>query len=312
MEGPQSSGMPISKVTKNFNKHIQQVVLHGGLGNQLFQWSYGHQLALKGRKVEFSFYKRPYILEHTSTSLGEFLPNCSHGSLTEIDLPKSRLGRVLLDPLHKRNIFSKAWGEVIDTSNNPFTYSLPIASRKRGIHFGYFQAFELAMASEEILLKELWRTLDGRTRTPLEIKLEGAEIIHVRQGDTLTLSNMKKVGVLSSDYYSQLPRQSERPRVVLTDNIEGAIKALPQVPISDIYGPSDLDVYQTLGVMARAHSLYTANSTLSWWGGFLARSRGAEVHIPNPFFREFHPDPKLSFAYPDFQLMNSHFMELPT
>ena len=312
MEGPQSSGVPTSKVTNHHNKHMQQVILHGGLGNQLFQWSYGHQLALKGREVEFSFYKRPYILEHTSTSLGEFMPNCSHCSFTEIDLPKSRLGRVLLDPLHKRNVFSKAWGAVIDTSNNPFTYSLPISSRKKGSHFGYFQAFESPMAGEEILLKELWYTLEGRTRTPLEIELEGAEIIHVRQGDTLTMSNMKKVGVLSSDYYSQLPRQSERPRVVLTDDIEGAIKALPQVRIDDIYGPSDLDVYQTLGVMARAHTLYTANSTLSWWGGFLARSRGAEVYIPHPFFREFHPDPKLSFAYPNFQLMNSYFMEVPT
>ena len=175
MEGPQSSGVPTNKVTNHHNRQIQQVILHGGLGNQLFQWSYGHQLALKGQKVEFSFYKRPYILEHTRTSLGEFLPNCSHGSFTEIDLPKSRFGRVLLDPLHKRNVFSKAWGEVIDTSNNPFTCSLPISSRKRGIHFGYFQIFESAMASEEILLKELWHTLDGITRTPLEIKLEGAE-----------------------------------------------------------------------------------------------------------------------------------------
>lgn len=291
---------------------VQRVILHGGLGNQLFQWSYGHQLALKGQEIEFSFYKRPYILEHTGTSLGEFIPSCSHGTFTEIDLPKSRLGRVLLDPLHKRNVFSKAWGEVINTSNNPFTYLLPISSRKKGIHFGYFQASESVMKVEDILLKELWHTLEGRTRTPLEIELEGAEIIHVRQGDTLTLSNMKKVGVLSSDYYSQIPRQSERRRVVLTDDIEGAIKVLPNVRIDDIFGPSELDVYQTLGVMARSDSLYTANSTLSWWGGFLARSRGAEVYIPYPFFREFHPDPKLTFAYPNFQLMNSQFMEVST
>lgn len=290
----------------------QRVILHGGLGNQLFQWSYGHQLALKGQGIEFSFYKRPYILEHTSTSLGEFIPNCSHGTFTETDLPKSRLGRVLLDPLHKRNVFSKAWGEVINTSNNPFTYILPISSRKKGIHFGYFQASESVMKVEDILLKELWLTLEGRTRTLLEIELEGAEIIHVRQGDTLTMSNMKKVGVLSSDYYSQIPRQSERRRVVLTDDIEGAIKVLPNVRIDDIFGPSELDVYQTLGVMARSDSLYTANSTLSWWGGFLARSRGAEVCVPYPFFREFHPDPKLSFVYPNFQLMSSHFMEVPT
>ena len=298
-------------MTNNRKTQIQQVILHGGLGNQLFQWAYGHQLAFKSQEVRLSFYKRPYILEHTSTSLGEFLPNCSHCSLTEIDLPKSRLGRVLLDPLHKRNIFSKAWGEVIDTSSNPFAHSLPGPSRKKRIHFGYFQAFESPMAGEEILLKELWKTLEGRIRTPLEIELQGAEIIHVRQGDTLTKSNMKKVGVLSSDYYSQIPRKSAKPRIVLTDDVKGAIKVLPQVHIDDIYGPSDLDVYQTLGVMARAHSLYAANSTLSWWGGFLARSRGAKVYIPQPFFREYSPDPEQSFVYPGFHLMNARYMEVP-
>ena len=312
MEGPQSSGMPTSKVNKNQHNHIQQVILHGGLGNQLFQWSYGHQLALKGQEIEFSFYKRPYILEHTSTSLGDFLPNCSHGTFASKDLPKSRVGRVFLDPIHKRNLFSKVWAEIEDTTENPFVYSCPTPGRKAGIHFGYFQASKSVIEVEEILLKELWSTLEGRIRTPLEIELSGAEIIHIRQGDTLTMSNMKKVGVLSSDYYSQIPLQSVRPRIVLTDDIEGAMKVLPSVRIDDIFGPSELDVYQTIGVMARAHSLYTANSTLSWWGGFLARSRGAEVHIPNPFFREFHPEPKLSFAYPNFQLMNSHFMEVPT
>lgn len=312
MEGSQSTGVPTSKVTNHYNEHMQKVILHGGLGNQLFQWSFGHRLALKGQAVEFTFYNRPYILEHTSTSLGEFMPNCSHGTFASIDLPKSRVGRVFFDPVHRRNLFSKVWAKIEDSTDNPFVYSYPAPGHKTGIHFGYFQASNSVMEIEEILLRELWHTLNGRTRTPLEIKLEGAEIIHVRQGDTLTLSHMKKIGVLSSDYYSQIPRQSLRPRIVLTDDIDGAIKVLPNVRIDDIYGPSELDVYQTLGVMARAHSLYTANSTLSWWGGFLARSRGAEVHIPYPFFREFHPDPKLSFAYPNFHLINSQFMEVPT
>lgn len=294
------------------NNQVQQVILHGGLGNQLFQWSYGHRLALAGLEVKFTFYKRPYILEHTSTSLGEFLPNCSHGSFTEIDLPKSRVGRVFLDPVHKRNVFSTLLGEIINTTNNPFTYSCPASIRKVGIHFGYFQAAESVIKTEEILLRELWNTLEGRVRTPLEIELSGVEIIHVRQGDTLTVSNMKKVGVLSSDYYSQIPRKSSKPRIVLTDDVEGASKVLPNVRIDGIFGPADLDVYQTLGVMARASCLYTANSTLSWWGGFLAQSRGADVYIPNPFFREFYPDPEMSFAYPSFHLMESHFMEVRT
>lgn len=294
-----------------FSKNgFQSVILHGGLGNQLFQWSYGHQLALLGEKVKFTFYKRPYVLEHTRTSLGEFLPNCEHASFVEIDLPRSLLGRVLLDPVHKRNIFSKVYGELLDSTDNPFFESDRKSHLKQGIHFGYFQSYKIVLNNQDTLLDELWRVLESRERNNLEKDIEGAEIIHVRQGDTLTPKNMKKVGVLSLDYYAQIPYRSERPRIVLTDDVDGANRVLSNLHIDAIFGPSELDVYQTLGVMARSTSLYTANSTLSWWGGFLAQSRGADIYIPNPFFRDFSPNPGLTFAYPAFNLFKSKFINM--
>jgi hypothetical protein len=284
------------------------VILHGGLGNQLFQWSYGHQLAVSGNPVQFTFYKRPYLLEHTNASLGKFLPNCMHGSFLERDLPNNRMGRLLLDPLHRWNFFSKALGRVLDTTGNPFIETNQFMHSNKTIHFGYFQTFYSVMTVESLILREIWGVLENRTRTQLENNLAGLEVIHVRQGDTLTLSNMKKVGVLSSKYYNQMPKKSATPRIVLTDDVEGAKRLLPQLNIQAFFGPSELDVYQTLGVMARSSTLFTANSTLSWWGGLLAHSRGAEVHIPDPFFRNFHPDPALSFAHPGFNLLKSQFM----
>lgn len=293
--------------TKSQNS-TPRVILHGGLGNQLFQWSFGHQLALSGNPVQFTFYKRPYALEHTNASLGKFLPNCVHGSFLEKNLPNNRMGRTLLDPLHRWNFLSKVLRKVQDTTEDPFVETNQFMLSNRTIHFGYFQTFSSVMTVESLILREIWDVLESRTKISLEGELAGLEVIHVRQGDTLTLSNMKKVGVLSSNYYNQIPKNSVTPRIVLTDDVEGAKRLLPQLNIQAFFGPSELDVYQTLGVMARSSTLFTANSTLSWWGGLLAQSKGAEVHIPNPFFRNFYPDPTLSFAYPGFNLLKSHFI----
>jgi hypothetical protein len=294
----------------NESRRAQQVILHGGLGNQLFQWSYGHRLALSGREVEFAFYKRPYVLEHTRTSLGEFLPNCAHGSFIEVNLPKNPLGRILLDPVHKLNVLSRAMKVVHNSIKNPFLGEVPSLSSKKPTHFGYYQSFNSVSRVEDVILDELWSVLENRERSQLERDLDGVEIIHIRQGDTLTPNNLKKVGVLSSDYYTQIPNKSERKRIVLTDDADGARKTLSSLHIDEIFGPSELNVHQTLGVMARSTTLYAANSTLSWWGGFLAQRRGSRVFLPNPFFREFSPAPEQSFAYPTFNLLKSHFMKL--
>jgi hypothetical protein len=38
--------------------------------------------------------------------------------------------------------------------------------------------------------------------------------------------------------------------------------------------------------MSNAKLLATANSTLSWWGGYLGIRNGNSVIFPSPFFRE--------------------------
>lgn len=291
-------------------KQTQKVVLHGGLGNQLFQWSYGHQLFQSGFKVEYIFYKRPYAVEHTNFFLGDFLDSCAHGTFKEVELPSNPILRVLSDPLHKNNLLSAALCQVADTTNNPFVYPPASSGHTRNIHFGYFQASHSVVSVKELVLNELWDTLDARDRSSLEIKLEGAEVIHVRGGDYFSPSNVKSIGVLSAQYYRQLPPKMNNLRVVLTNDINAANRIFRSSKIDGIFGPTDLDTYQTLAVMARASSLYTANSTVSWWAGLLAQSRQAKVYIPEPFFRDFSPNPNATYSYPGFKAIRANFLEV--
>jgi hypothetical protein len=290
-------------------RQTQKVVLHGGLGNQLFQWSYGHHLTLSGFKVEYIFYKRSYLVEHTKKSLGDFLGSCTHGTFKEVKLPSIPILRVLSDPVHKKNLLSAALSQVADTTNNPFVYPPASLGYKRNIHFGQFQASNSVLSVKELVLNELWDTLDARVRSSLEVKLDGAEVIHVRGGDFFSPSIVKSIGVLSPQYYKQLPPKGNNLRVVLTNDIDVAKEIFQSSEIDGIFGPTDLDVYQTLAVMARATSLYTANSTFSWWGGLLAQSRHAKVYIPEPFFRDFLPNPNAAFSYPGFKTIRANFLE---
>jgi len=291
------------------DKELKSIILHGGLGNQLFQWSFGHYLNSKGFRTRFIFFQKPYSLLHTSESLGKLLHNCPHGSFHSITLPAIRPLAVIQDPSHPKSpkrLFPKL---LSDTGDDPFfvkSYDF-----KEKYHQGYFQNHEIVSAVKEVVIPELMKSLFSRksATSELETKLFGAQVIHVRQGDTMTPRNMRRVGVLSSEYYLSIPKRSDVMNIVLTDDPTGAKKIIDYRKVDAFLGPEELDAAATLRVMAHASSLYAANSTLAWWGGILAQDRGAEVYIPNPFFLNVNPKPGNAFEFPGFKTLQSRFMD---
>ena len=284
------------------------VVLHGGAGNQLFQWAYGHYLACIDFKVSYKFYEKPYSLAHASQSISEYIDSCEHGTFLSVKLPMSKLLRTLADPTHPRSPISRIPGFVVNSLENTFL-SEPLTKVGK-FNFGYFQNFNYVFELRETIIPELTRSLFSKKISDFEVSLYGSEIIHVRQGDTMTLKNMSRVGVLDSRYYESIPPKFANKRIVLTDDVAGAEKTLSNSDIDAFIGPDQLDVASTLRVMSRSSKLYAANSTLAWWGGFLAQNNGAEVYIPEPFFLNVLPDSKNAFHYPGFKLKKSEFMRL--
>ena len=196
-----------------------------------------------------------------------------------------------------------------DTSNDPFL--VDCYTFKEKYHQGYFQNHEIVSVVKEVVVPELIKSLFSRksATSELEKKLFGAQIIHVRQGDTMTPQNMQRVGVLSSEYYFNIPKRSDVLNIVLTDDPTGAKKIIDHRKVDAFLGPEELDVAATLRVRANASSLYAANSTLAWWGGVLAKDKGAEVYIPKPFFRNVNPKPGVAFDFPGFKFFRSKFMD---
>jgi hypothetical protein len=284
------------------------VILHGGLGNQLFQWAFAHKLALEIADVEFLFLEYENGLSHTKNSLLNIVSNCEHGKLSSKRIPSKKVLRIFNDPIHRYNPRRYVTLQIEDFTKNPFE----ISERFRGnkFYYGYFQNFQIPHDLENILFEELWSNLKFFKKNPLEDMLKDTEIIHIRQGDTTTFSNMKKVGVLDFSYYDNLPKTTGK-RFVITDDFKGAQKTLQGLKVDGIFGPDQVDAVSALRIMANSKRLFTANSTLSWWGAFLAQKNGAEVFIPEPFFRSTNPMPGNSFMYPEFNLLPASFMPIP-
>ena len=285
-----------------------KVILHGGLGNQLFQWAFAHGINSCGRDVSLIFFQRKNNVPHASISLADFLPNCDHITFLDPVRPLPRTQQVLRDPTHRLNPFQLLPNYVLARTKDPFF--MIEAAKASGFHYnyGYYQNWKLVEPVAEIVIPELFQALDCRVKSKLEKSLYGCEVIHIRQNDVKSSAHVTKMGVLSANYYRNLPDRSKIRRIVLTDDLMGARDVLDGLAVDDYFGPSDLNSYEALGVMSHSSKLFTANSTLSWWGGVLAQSQGSEVYIPHPFFRNFDPQPLMSFSYKGFLRMDSDFM----
>jgi hypothetical protein len=293
-------GSRFSHVKKSY------VILHGGLGNQLFQWAYGHQLALLGYEINFLFLDKDYLIPHTRKSLGDFLPDCQHAKFVKKKLPESKLAKLVYDPTSRLRLNLSSLSRVSNSTKMPFVS--PSYDQSKKYHLGYYQNHAIVEEVAEVVYGELISRINRDKPSDLEASLFGSEIWHLRQGDTKTPSNLRSIGVLDSKFYERLPSRGSEKRYVLTDDQKGAEETLVNSDIDGIFGPQAVNVESALRIMANSSRLFTANSTLSWWGGFLASEKGAQVSIPNPFFRSVTPDPKSAFMYKKFQSIPSSFL----
>jgi mRNA-degrading endonuclease HigB of HigAB toxin-antitoxin module len=201
----------------------------------------------------------------------------------------------------------------MDFRDQPFVNSSAVKFKSSNrIWLGYFQNRDFISPIESVFRREILDVIEMKSEAQQEFeKLKEYEVIHIRQGDTKSPTNMKRVGVLDNTYYKRnLSQISDyRHRLVVTDDVEGAKEVLKGIKVDDIYGPDKLDAWESLSLMARSRRVIAANSTFSWWGGFLAIASGAEVIIPKPFFKSAELETNGAFKYPGFIETFSSFLE---
>ena len=263
------------------------VALKGGLGNQLFQWAFGNELAARGARVRYD--------------TGLLAPGVPFELTTLIESDRLvQLPVRALRALRKANLPAtlSPWRHVTEPG---FTYTDPAALGLRGrvLLEGYWQSPRY-FARTEVHVR---RAIEGWARAALTDEgralraATGAGVwsVHVRRGDYLTGAAAGVHGVLDADYYRRaLDRAraagARRFHVFTNDHAwvaaELAAADVVAVPWSVATAPIG-----EIGLMAVCEGHVVANSSFSWWGAWLGQ-HPERTFAPDRWFADPTLDPR--------------------
>lgn len=271
--------------------------LAGRLGNQLFQWATA--LKIQENHENFGLFYDDYHQNSPTCMLSELVRG-------KIQIQKSNfLGRLLQveDKFLHESTFLK---NLIHTEKDTYGVFSTIPKRTKVLR-GYFQNWQNVFESEHKINSELSRVaeriLNSTTKvTKLKLELENFNVIHIRIGDYRN-SNF---GVLSPEFYSTVRQNLSGPVAIFTDQSFLPDEYLQVLKPDYIFTPNDFSSEESFALMSCADRLVIANSTFSWWAGFLALQKSREVLVPDPWLKDSHSETAL--FYPSMIRVNSSFV----
>ncbi len=280
--------------SRNDTPNVILIKVHGGLGNQLFQYALGRSLALSSRavvKYDKSWYatqtKRAYELDHFRT----VTEIASEAETTTLRQYERRPG-----PQHFiHNLF--AANEKIYIREIDFRYDPAILTTRAPAYLdGYWQSEKYFSSIAKQLRSELRIKEEptGKNREMIEqMRQEGAISVHVRRGDYVTEKRTNEFhGTTSIEYYQaaarHIMRRTQNPVIyVFSDDLAWA-EANLHFPARTVYVShnSPEQGYEDLRLMTHCRHHIIANSSFSWWGAWLGEHDGQIVVAPQKWFND--------------------------
>jgi len=291
--------------------------LFGGLGNQMFQYAAGRSLAVRtGARLILDATgftlpqtRRAYALEGYALAAEIRFDGYRHPprlSAVQFPAPRwpgwiDRAARLL----RARNIpIGRATGENALAVFNERSFDFDARFSHCGPQtylVGYWQSERYFAEIADLVRQELTyqRAPDAANAQWLaRIRAANAVCVHVRRGDYLLPAHFRHHGLCSADYYHRALRLvRERvtdPRFfVFSDDWAWCREHLADhdTVIVDANKP---DAGQDeLRLMAACRHHVIANSSMSWWGAWLAASEDQTVVAPTPWFTQRSETPDL-------------------
>ena len=266
--------------------HGVRVHLNGGLGNQLFQVVAG--------KVVADRVNCPLVLDTSWVRLfHDRVGILGLGPLGPTVRTSLRLPRIA-DPVNfrwttrRQRQSQRAAGFSLTSAAELLQFVAEPTEEPDIALIGYFQSAHVVSMLHERHLPSL-RTLRHPSswfRTMSErVRIEAPVMVHVRRGDFV---GDPRWGDLSPGYYdaalSLVEQAGDRPLWLFSDDPAGAAETLRSIrvrPFEVIMPPARHScAAEGLVLMSRGSAVVTANSTFSWWAGYLC---SGEVCAPEPF-----------------------------
>lgn len=259
---------------------MNYVEVKGGLGNQLFQYTFHKYCEKRSGCVTLlhtEFFKYVKTLEGATQrdfKLNKF--GCDFMGIC---------GAVTCEQIVEEEEFGG-----IDRGTNEVFYR------------GYWQNKEFfEEVRQDILrtvcLKEEYITKDLKEAAS-EIERNNAIAIHIRRGDYLNEVNRKIFGALSVDYYRNAIAEimyrcgTEVKVFVFTEDTEYAREIMDQFGDLKVEIMPVREDYEDLYLMSRAKHHVIANSSFSWWGAAISTATDGVTIAPKNWFLD-RPSPNL-------------------
>lgn len=290
-----------------------EVILYGGLGNQLFQYSAALSAAIElGLKVRVSLvgesrsfnkelpdllgYRLPLLLEYSNVDKKQ---SALEKKAIRILLMISSSENPTLLFVKGRSLMSyfiKLFLKIRCGLQISFPHGLGfdpdfVCNYSQSSLLGNFHSYRwISPAAKKILLNEL-KLAKTNSQIDEYMKLAQDEkpiAVHVRLGDYLDLDELN---VITKDYYGRaldyLNALGDNREIWIFTNDEDNFKSYLPAEfenniriISSLLSPSE-----TLEVMRLCDNHVISNSTFSWWGAFLGRNPHGTVIAPRSWFK---------------------------
>ena len=242
----------------------------GGMGNQLFQYATGRNLAHENKARLYLDIRN--LGENTPTSLAtrQFGLNAFRASL---NFASDRL----INRFHQQKPTWLFKSEYKTEKEKYYSYNPQVLKLKGNIYLnGYWQSEKYFAAIRPLLLKEISlrkRPSNTYTKYAAMIKDLNSTSIHIRRGDFVSNKSTKKFhGVCQKEYYFRaLDIISQNARLharsfIFSDDIEWCKKVFVGSDFVFVNGTSDAE---DIILMSQCKNNIIANSSFSWWGAWL-------------------------------------------
>jgi Glycosyl transferase family 11 len=261
------------------------VKIWGGLGNQLFQYSFGQYLAHKlGTTVKYDIQLANRLSSFVSRdfALGHFNVQAQAATAAEVDAMKyfqhvhwARVERKLaqqLPTLFKHHIVEHNFPRPPEV----------LPARDDCYYEGYWQSLKYVAPVEKIL-RSHFTLKENLSQQAQEInkKIESSHSvgIHVRRADYLTTKNYEACSI---EYYQKAiaylkERFAGLSFFVFTDDVPWCQSNFTGNEFTVVSGNRH---FEDMALMSRCHHNIIANSSFSWWAAWLNEHRDKLVIAP--------------------------------
>lgn len=266
------------------------VQLTGGLGNQLFQCAAGKSLALANRtslKFDVDFFHRQ---DARHLDLKYFIFDLDVASDTEVSRlqPRGVLEKMFQRtlPAYKRKSYREPY---FHFDRNFFNAGQDVYLKGNWQSEKYFSRFDDQIRKDLIVKEEFVTDVKKMAE---KFRMQSSVAVHVRRGDYLHPKTLEYHGILPKDYYNKAieamaDKVSQPIFYFFSDDINWVQQNINlNYPHRFISGIETKSAIEDFYLMQSCQNNIIANSSFSWWAGWLNGNANKLVIAPKKWFNK--------------------------